>query len=53
LAQAPEHRLSDVAAVVDDGRLHAAVDLARERIERLQRANTAEIDDRLHQRAGN
>src|SRR5262249_15187402 len=39
LAQAPQHRLPDVAAVLDDGRLHAAVDFARERIERLQRSS--------------
>jgi hypothetical protein len=32
-----EHRLPDVAAVVDDGCLRAAVDLAGERIEGLHR----------------
>src|SRR5262249_7802179 len=35
LPQAAQIRLSDVAAIIDDGRLRAAVDLARERIERL------------------
>jgi hypothetical protein len=48
----PSTRLADVAAVVDNGRLHAAVNFAGERIERLQRANAAEIDDGLNQPAG-
>jgi hypothetical protein len=49
LAQPPQHRLPDIAAVVDHGRLHAAVDLARERIERLQGTSCGQIGDRLHQ----
>src|SRR5215467_13610264 len=39
LPQASQHRLPDVAAVVNHGRLHAAMDFARERIECLQRAS--------------
>src|SRR5262249_4406381 len=43
-------RLADIAAVINDGRLHAAVDLAGERVERPQRAGAGEVDDGLHER---